>query len=166
MADPPVRLGRPNLKDDAFILADGVATARDHPGNSRMIWELPVSPFRCYHVSMMIRSDHCTSRPEIKAIADGRFLQYQSFPFNPTQNWTRCDVVFNSLNHKKVDIYFGIWGGFSGSLACKDWKIEEAGLTNVLRRPGAPCVRPRRQGWCRVCRRARLQQDCRSEAWK
>jgi hypothetical protein len=140
VADPPVRLGQPTWKDDAFVISDGVATTRGNPANSRMVWELPVAPFRCYHLSLMVRSDHCSGRPELKAIADGRELQYESLPFHSTQIWTHCDVVFNSLNHKKVGVYFGIWGGFTGLLACKDWTIGEAALTNVLRRPGAPCV--------------------------
>ena len=140
VADPPVQLQQPAWKDDSFTINNGVATANGHPGNSRLEWDLSVAPFRCYHLSLMIQSDHCSSRPELKVIADGRELQYQSLPFHATQDWTRCDVVFNSLNHNKVKIYFGIWDGFTGLLACKDWRIEEAGLTNVLRRPGAPCV--------------------------
>jgi hypothetical protein len=140
VADPRVSLGKPHWHDDVFSIADGVASASNFPGNARLVWQLNVPRFRCYHVSCWIKSDHFSSRPALVALADDRNLQYENLPFNATQDWTRCDVVFNSLNHTNVSIYLGVWGGGQGSISIRDWKIEEAGLVNVLRRPGAPCV--------------------------
>jgi hypothetical protein len=37
-----------------------------------------------------------------------------------------------------VAVYLGVWGAAKGTLRWKDWRIEEVGLLNVLRRPGAP----------------------------
>jgi hypothetical protein len=140
VADPPVSLVKMSWKDDAFVVDYGVATVANNPGNARLNWQLSVSPFRCYHVSVWIKSDHFTGRQQIEALANNDSLQYENIAFKATQDWTKCDVVFNSLNHQKVNLYIGIWGAAHGTLSCKDWKIEEAGLTNVLRRPGAPCI--------------------------
>jgi hypothetical protein len=139
--DPPVSLAsKPNWKDDSVIMADGVAAVGEHRGNARFNYQLRVAPFRCYHVSVAIRTKDFTGAPEIKALAAERSLQYQSLGVNHTQDWKEHHVVFNSLDNQHVDLYFGVWGDTSGSLEWKSWKIEECGLTNVLRRPGAPCV--------------------------
>ena len=139
--DPPVSLApEPNWKDDSVSMADGVATVREHKGNARFSYQLPVAPFRCYHVAVTIRTRDFTGVPEIKALAAGRSLQYQNLGVKHTQDWKEHHVVFNSLDNQQVDLYFGVWGDASGSLEWKSWKIEECGLTNVLRRPGAPCV--------------------------
>ena len=92
----------------------------------------------CNSVSVRTR-DH-TGTPEIKALAGGRSLQYQNLGVQRSQEWKEHHVVFNSLDNQQVTLYVGVWGDASGSLEWKDWKIEEAGLTNVLRRPGTPCV--------------------------
>jgi hypothetical protein len=39
-----------------------------------------------------------------------------------------------------VSLYLGVWGRASGTLAWRNWKIEEAGPVNILRRAGTPCV--------------------------
>jgi hypothetical protein len=49
-------------------------------------------------------------------------------------------VVFDSLDNTNVNLYFGVWGSAKGTLQWRNWNIEEAGLVNVLRREGAPCV--------------------------
>ncbi|GMV98760.1 MAG: hypothetical protein AMXMBFR83_31080 [Phycisphaerae bacterium] len=139
--DPPVFFrARPDWHDDSVAFADGVATVGDFKGNARFVYKLAVSPFRCYHVSVHIRTRDFTGRPEIKALAGDRVLQYQSLGAKRSQDWTGHHVVFNSLDNAAVNLYFGVWGGGAGELQWKDWRIEEAGLVNVLRRPGAPCV--------------------------
>ena len=57
-----------------------------------------------------------------------------------TQDWTEHHAVFNSLGDREVRVSFGCWDGESGEAAFADPKIEETGLVNVLRRPGAPLV--------------------------
>lgn len=141
VADPPVSLAsKPNWKDDAVTIADGVATVGAHQGNARFTYQLQVAPYRCYHVSVRIRTKGFTGTPEIKAIANDRSLQYQNLGVQQSQDWKEHHIVFNSLDRNQIAVYFGVWGDAQGSLEWKDWKIEEAGLTNVLRRPGAPCV--------------------------
>jgi hypothetical protein len=104
-----------------------------------MVFKVGLSRFRCYRLSVKLKTAGLKSRPEIKALAGEQSLQWQNISFKPTQDWTQIDVVFNSLDHDQVSVYFGIWDEIRGSLQWKDWSIEETGLLNVLRRPGAPC---------------------------
>jgi len=83
----------------------------------------------------------------LTVLADGRALA----PFDPrvpgTTDWRTVTGGFNSLEHDKVRIYAGVWGGRSGRFWVDDMRIEEAGLVNVLRRPGTPItVRGRQTG--------------------
>jgi hypothetical protein len=141
VADPPVALReKPDWKDEAVNLAGGVATVRDSKGNARFTYKLDVSPFRCYHVAVKIRTDGFSGEPRIQVLGGKGSLQYESLGVKRTQDWKEHHVVFNSLENKQVNLYFGVWGDAKGELQWKDWKIAEAGLVNVLRRAGAPCV--------------------------
>jgi hypothetical protein len=140
-ADPPVRLGpKFGFVDEAYAVEGGVATTRGHESNARFSFPLKARPYRCYHVSVKIRTENYTGKPEIKALGGGRSLQWEDLPVKATQDWTEHDVVFNTLENEQVTVYFGVWGKATGTLQWKDWKIEEAPLVNVLRRPGTPFV--------------------------
>ncbi len=140
VADPPVALGRASFKDDAVAVDGNVATVHEQPGNARLTFALKLPKFRCYHVSVDVRTEDFHGDARVMVLADGKPLNFESLAEKPTQDWTRHDAVFNTLDHTDVAIYLGIWGGGHGTLQWRDWKIEEAGLVNVLRRPGAPCV--------------------------
>src|SRR5262249_25002073 len=141
VADPPVSLKSiPDWKDDSVTLDNGVAAVRKHKGNARFTYPLSVAPVRWYHLSVSIRTKDVTGTPEIKVLAGERSLQYQNLGAQRTQDWKEHHVVFNSLDNQQVVLYFGVWGDADGELAWKDWKVEEAGLTNVLRRPGTPLI--------------------------
>jgi hypothetical protein len=47
-------------------------------------------------------------------------------------------MVFNSQDNTQVNPYIGIWGGVSGRFWLDDVSITNAGLVNLIRRPGAP----------------------------
>jgi hypothetical protein len=139
--DPTVAFGpKMGFIDDTVKVQDGVATVKDHSGHARFTWNFQLPKYRCYHVSVRIKTDGYSGQPEIKALSDGRSLQWQNLGVKKTQDWTEHHVVFNTLEHEKISVYFGVWGGAKGTLQWKDWKIEEAGLVNVLRRPGCPFV--------------------------
>lgn len=140
VADPPVALDRINWKDDVVRIEGNVATVRDNPENARIVFKLAVPPFRCYHVSVDIRTEGYSGQPEIHPLAGPLTLNFQTVRVKPTQDWVPYDVVFNSLNNREVLLYLGVWGGAKGTLQWRNWKIEEVGLVNVLRRPGAPCA--------------------------
>jgi hypothetical protein len=144
-ADPPVSLDKPSWKDDSVVLDQTGRTAtlrgRDD-GNARLSYKLKLPPFRCYHVSVFVKTENFKGQPEVKALGatDQRSLNWANLGVKPTQDWTEHHAVFNTLDNSEVNLYFGVWGGHDGTLQWKDWKIEEAGLTNVLRRPGTPLV--------------------------
>jgi hypothetical protein len=142
--DPPVILGKLAWKDDSVVMEgsgpDAVATVTGPGNKARFTHKLKLRPYRCYHVSVRIKTQDFTHEPEVKPIAGDRTLNWQKLGVKPTQDWTEHHVVFNSLEHEDVGLYFGVWGDYTGTLQWKDWKIEEVGLLNVLRRPGAPCV--------------------------
>jgi hypothetical protein len=139
VADPPVAFpAKFGFKDETVEVENGVATAKDNPKLARFTYTLQLPRYRCYHISVKIKTENYTGHPEIKALSDGRTLQYQNLGVKPTQDWKEHHVVFNTLDHEKIGIYFGVWDASKGTLQWKDWKIEEAGLVNVLRRAGAP----------------------------
>ena len=138
VGEPAVRLGKPDWKDDTVKVEGETATVSDAVGNARFVFNRTLPKFRSYHLSVGIKAEAFRGTPEIKVLAGNRSLQYQNLDVRRTQALTRYDVVFNTLDNVKVAIYFGAWGGGKGSLVWQAWTIEEAGLVNVLRRPGAP----------------------------
>ena len=145
-ADPPVKLPG-SFKDlnrfgyhDEFVASDGEAAKIADPNGriGRVITSVKVSPFRQYHISARIKTQDFHGTPEIKAIGGGRTLNYNDLGIKPTQDWTVRHAIFNSLDNKEVNIYFGSWNGGSGTVWYSEPKLEEVGLVNVLRRPGAP----------------------------
>jgi len=138
--DVRVELNKLAFKDDVVRVEAGVATVRDNPENARLVYKLMVPEFRGYHVSVQIQTRNYTGDPQIVPLAGGRTLNYQSIHVKRTQDWLRYDIVFDSLDNNEVLLYFGDWGAAKGTLQWKDWRIEEVGLLNVLRRSGTPCV--------------------------
>jgi hypothetical protein len=139
--DPPVALGpRFGFKDENVAIEGGEAVMRDHAKQARFTFRVKVAPFRCYHVSVRIKTEGYSAAPEVKALGGGRMLQWEHLGVKPAQDWREHHVVFNSLESEEVTVYFGVWDEGKGTLRWKDWKIEEAGPVNVLRRPGAPFV--------------------------
>jgi hypothetical protein len=139
-ADPPVRFDRLSFKDDSVQIDGNTATIQDNPGNARFVYRLKLPQFRCYHVSADVRADHYTGDSRIMALADNQTLNYANLGVKSSQDWTRHDAVFNTLDHSDIGVYFGVWGNAHGTMQWRNWRIEEVGLLNVLRRPGTPCV--------------------------
>ena len=171
-ADPPVNLpgSFKELKrfgyHDEFVVSDGdAAKIADANGRiARVITSVKVSPFRQYHISARIKTQDFHGTPEIKVIGGGRTLNYNDLGVKPTQDWTVHHTVFNSLDNNEVNIYFGSWNGGTGTVWYSEPKLEEVGLVNVLRRPGAPLDRaPRRRPTGKAAHRgARLRPRRRS----
>jgi hypothetical protein len=146
IADPDISLpAKPSFGDDNLTVTGTSATFNGAAGgNCRLSFKLSLPEYRCYHVSVKVKTADFKGEVRIQALAGERGLQWQNLGVKHTQDWTEHDVVFNSLDHKEVTLYFGVWGvpprAAAGSLQWKDWKIEEAGLVNVLRRSGTPLV--------------------------
>jgi hypothetical protein len=147
--DPPIRLKGADFsdlkqwdwKDDAVQADNGAALIQDPKGqNARIVQKLRLTPFRQYHLSVRVKTQDFRGTPEVKLLADNRALNYNHLGVKATQDWTLHHVVFNSLEHKEANLYFGCWGGGTGSLWFDDAKIEEVGLVNLVRRDGAPLI--------------------------
>lgn len=144
--DPKPELGKVGFKDKNVAIDGGVATVTPDGNVARFNYKLAaLPPYRAYHVSVKVKTDDYRGKPEVKAIAagkPGRVLQWENLGAKRTQDWTEHHVVFNTLDSAGgVTLYFGDWSAKTGgTLQWKDWAIEEAGLVNVLRRPGTPLV--------------------------
>jgi len=147
--EPQVHLADPSFNDrkrwsfidDSLRSESGTLVSGPVKENARFSQKLKLSPFRQYHIRIEIRTEQFgVGKPEIKVIAGKQQLQYTSLKVQPTQDWTVHDVTFNSLAHTDAQLYIGIWGGHHGSISYRRPMIEEAGLINVIRRPGAPFV--------------------------
>ncbi|MEP0844157.1 MAG: hypothetical protein HRF43_15760, partial [Phycisphaerae bacterium] len=55
-----------------------------------------------------------------------------------TQEWTPVEAFFNSMGYEEVTLHVGLWRAQGGRAWLDDAEIAEAGLLNVLRRPGCP----------------------------
>lgn len=141
--DPPVAFrDKPDWKDECVVVDGGVASLKDPAGNARFVQKLTLPRFRCYHVAVEVKTEGFTGEPKIQVLdaKTGHPLHYKNLGVAKTQDWNPHHVVFDSLESEAVNVYFGVWGGAKGSLSWRKWRIEEVGLLNVLRRPGAPCV--------------------------
>jgi hypothetical protein len=140
VADPPVAFGeRPDLIDAEVGLEDGIARVDGNRRRARFMYRIGVKPFRCYHVSVRVRTTGFTGRPLIQVLAGGRAIYFaKRLGVQRDQDWTTHDIAFQSLDHDEVAVYFGVWTPADGLLEWRDWRIEESGPFNVLRRPGAP----------------------------
>jgi len=109
-------------------------------GNARVMQEVRVRPWRCYRVSVWVKTENL--RPaenfRILVLAGERDLAPRSFNVPPTSDWRKFSMIFNSMDNTAVRIYAGVWGGKSGRFWLDDWNLEEVGPLNVLRRPGTP----------------------------
>ncbi|MFO1077736.1 MAG: hypothetical protein U1E73_08420 [Planctomycetota bacterium] len=147
-ADPPVSLrggdfadlGAWDWHDDCVGNDGGAAHVRDFAGNARVVQKVRVAPCRQYHVSVRVKTRDFRAEPRVAVLAGEHSFNFADLGVKPTQDWTLHHVVFNSLEHDEVALYFGAWGGGTGELWWDDARIEEVALLNVVRRAGAPLV--------------------------
>jgi hypothetical protein len=138
-ADPPVSL-RPEWDHrDPLVAPDG--TIRDPGGHLARVWQkVKVHPYRQYRVSVRFRTEGVKGTPRIVVLGGGRMLNFDPRGPLATQPFTEQSAVFNSLECSEVRIAVGVWDGETGVAQFADPRLEEIGLLNVLRRPGAPLV--------------------------
>jgi hypothetical protein len=141
---------------DATVKRTGAFSARtidpakaNSAGNARFNVAVTTEKFRYYYMSAWVRTEDI-DRGEIRLLAIGyddvtsRPLTHTAFTIPATTDrskndgWVKLGVLFNSLNFEKMYLYAGIWGGNTGTIWWDDFSIQEAGLVNVLRRPGTP----------------------------
>jgi len=104
--------------------------------NGRVIQAIECKPFRYYHVSFMVKTQDFDAPRSFNAMALGpkQCLVHQTFEIKPTQDWTKIDIVFNTLDNTQAGLYIGSWGGGKGKLWIDDVRVEAGGFVNLLRR--------------------------------
>jgi hypothetical protein len=109
-------------------------------GHGRVMQELRLRPHRCYRVSLWVRTEELQPRTafEVMVRAKDRDLAPRTFHVPSTSDWHKVSFLFNSLGESRVSVYAGVWGGKAGKLWIDDWRVDEVGPLNVLRRPGTP----------------------------
>ena len=109
-------------------------------GHGRVMQEVAVRPHRCYRISVWVKTEQLQPADafKIQVLAGNRALSPRAFNLQPTSDWHKLTMVFNSFDLESVRLYAGMWGGKSGRLWLDDWTLEEVGPLNVLRRPGTP----------------------------
>jgi hypothetical protein len=108
-------------------------------GNARLCWNLKVQPFHQYVFSGWTKREGV--RGLVQAIAldsKGKDLIVNDLAGGETAPWTQFKYSFNSLSSSEVKIYAGVWGGSQGRMWWDDLAVRDAGLLNVIRRPGCP----------------------------
>lgn len=134
---------------DARVVADsttfhgGGVSARIDPGagNGRVVKALAVQPNRQYHVRGWLKTSNMTGFVNVMLYDTkiGRARnQWNGVPHQSTQGWTQFDFVANSADSTALSLYAGVWGDTPGTAWFDDVTVEEVGLVNVIRRPGAP----------------------------
>jgi hypothetical protein len=107
----------------------------------RLIQKVKVRPHACYRLSAWAKTRDLapTGAFRLMAIgASGRPLSFHEGGLEPTRDWSRIEVVFNSQDQSEVNLYAGLWGAKAGTLWLDDLGFEEMSLVNVLRREGCP----------------------------
>jgi len=102
---------------------------------------LHVQPYRSYRIRCWVKTEEVAPRAVfyLWAIAqDGRDLAYLEPWMTPTSDWHELVWAFNSLNSDQIDFRVGVSDGQKGKIWVDDVRVEEVGLTNVIRRPGTP----------------------------
>ena len=110
-------------------------------GHGRINQTIGVKPHRVYRLSAWVKTDNLSPVDgfNMSALVDGEHdLCPRKYNIKATGDWQKISTLFNSMDHDKVTLYIGMWGGKTGKLWIDDWSIEEVGPINVLRRPGTP----------------------------
>jgi hypothetical protein len=140
--------GTVSFKDEK-ILYDGKPTLRQEQsprkgkGAARLMQGLKVEPWHYYHVSVMVKTEDCTSK-DFRILAHagdhmkGLSLNHQPPTIQKTMDWTRIDTTFNSLDNTEVGLFIGWYGPKEGKVWLADVKLEPGGFVNVLRRESLP----------------------------
>ncbi len=110
--------------------------------SSLLTQEVAVHPYRCYQASCWVKIEGVKSPGDVFPLlvrgTDGRRLQYYIPPLPAEGEWRKAVIGFHSKGYDRVTISIGVPGDTGGRFWIDGMKLEEAGLVNVLRRPGTP----------------------------
>jgi len=114
---------------------------KNEANHCRLAQPIKLQPGRQYHISVWVKTDAFSpADAEVKVLSPDAAQEvcFQTFHLDSTQGWKQCNLVFNSLDYDKANLYVGSWDGRDGKIWWDDLRVEEIGLVNVLRRPGCP----------------------------
>jgi hypothetical protein len=113
-------------------------SAGNEVANCRVSKTLNVEPWKQFHLSLWIKTQDAAPVGSLKAmiLAGGGALSHSNLQVKPNQDWTQHHVVFNSMHHKQVRIYIGIWAGSKGKIWLDDIILRPIAGVNMLRREG------------------------------
>jgi len=131
---------------DRDVVHQGSVSCRMHDFSNvpacRLIQPVKVRPHACYLLSCWAKTRDLAPVSAFRLLAigkaGGRPLSFHEGGLEPTRDWTRVEVVFNTQDESEVNLYAGLWGGKSGTLWIDDLELEEMSLVNILRRDGCP----------------------------
>lgn len=109
---------------------------------ARVMQRVEVRPWTQYRASMWVKTEDFTASWAIRLFgAVGRgLLSDDELRVPPTQDWTRYDVLLNSRDNDRLELYAGVWAGGSGRMWIDDLRLEETAFVNLVRREGAGLV--------------------------
>ncbi len=125
------------------VRMERIGEASPKYGHSRLMQSLNVQPFRQYHFRVWVKTQDFDTSAETRVAVlvpnqEDRCVGDLPVHVKRTQEWTCYDLLFNSLDHNKLNLYLGVWGGKTGRIWWDDAVLEEVGLLNPLRRAGTP----------------------------
>ncbi len=134
----------PTIFVDSTVVHNGRYSARcenfsSSAPNGRFIKMLTCKPHSGYHMSAWFRTQNFSGEFNLLAIGfhgnSSSALTFTQFPVNSTSTaWQQANVIFNTLNYDSMYVYCGVWSGSGGTIWLDDFSIEDAGMTNLLRR--------------------------------
>ena len=118
--------------------------ARTSP-NLRLVQRVSVRPHTAYRYSCWVKTKDLSPTGSFHLLAlatsqENKSLTFHEGGLEPTADWKKVDVVFNSLEEREVSLYAGFWGEGKGTFWIDDLALEELALVNLLRRKGCPFV--------------------------
>ena len=125
---------------DCSLRIDDPEKAADSHGNCRIVEHVDLKPWHQYRLQMWIKTDGLDTPGSVYAtILDktgNKSLNYMGLDIQPTADWAKKTVVFNSQAESEANVYLGVWGGHKGKMWIADVSLKDAGLLNVNPGPG------------------------------
>jgi hypothetical protein len=132
---------------DTDVKAEGKASIRlenfaeDKHGHARVCMLVKLKKNRQYMVSCKIKTEDFVGSNSVKiqlyTLKGDSYCAYEP-AIEPTQDWKEYKTYFSSGDKEESRLYLGTWGAKAGKVWIDDVKLEEMGVTNIIRRPGCP----------------------------
>lgn len=115
--------------------------------HGRVCKTIDVIAFRQYILSCWIKTEEFKQSGDFmlqiysvpkKEEKNMKHLGLKKFSMAETEEWTKVDVCFNSMDNNQVCFFGGTWHGENGSFWIDDINLNQGSMLNLLRREGTP----------------------------